>query len=81
MKKEKSTFQSFLENFLIADGFLCCFSIILLLVIRTIFEKTLTEPTLNFLYLIIFIYGTVFIITLIVYIIIKTKRRNKNKKK
>ncbi len=81
MKKEKSTFQSFLENFLIADGFLCCFSIILLLVIRTIFEKTLTEPILNFLYLIIFIYGTVFIITLIVYIIIKTKRRNKNKKK
>lgn len=78
MKKENSAFQSFLENFLIADGFLCCFSIILLLVIRTIFEKTLIEPTLNFLYLIIFIYGTAFIITLIVYIIIKTVRRNKH---
>lgn len=81
MKKENSTFQSFLENFLIADGFLCCFSIILLLILRTLFEKSLMEPTLNFLYLIIFIYGTTFIITLIVYLIIKTKRRNKSNEK
>lgn len=78
MNNKKSTLITFLENLLIGDGFLCCFSILLFLILRGIFEKEVIEPALNFLHFIALIYGTVFIIILIVYLIIKANRRNRN---
>lgn len=81
MNNKKSTLITFLETLLICDGFLGCFSILLFLILRGIFEKEVIKPALNFLCFITLIYCTVFIIILIIYLIIKTKRRNRNNAK
>lgn len=78
MNNKKSTLITFLENFLIGEGFLCCFCILVLLVLKFVFKKSISYSTINLLHYMILIYSTVFVITLIIYLILKTRRRNKN---